>query len=408
MLLFLYVSLALVPRPLLHGATSVHPRAPRRPLPRLAVSDAELVRELCQREHVGRVMLLLRRLSRGYTGGQVQVWRPIFVADAFWKPLDLLVIGLLGGLLPKLASALSSVLGNKVPPEPASVIGTRGRIARALGSTLGVLYVCDSLACAVGRLWPLQAGSAARGAEILSCITISLGAVRVLTYISRRCIGSYFGMDSSDGNLIGRVAVADRTVTWLIWLVAGASCAEVISLEMGIALKSLFALGGLSSIVFALALKETAAEVLAGLIITATEPFLPGDDIECVGTRGRVERFGWYQSRVRLASGDLAFVPNSALAGKQLINHSRRIPASTTHIEASLRLRCAKCLAARGAHRPDAPWPSCAGTAICRGSRRSSRRCGASLQRSRALFADSSRPRTSRSSASARSSSRSR
>jgi len=109
-------------------------------------------------------------------------------------------------------------------------------------------------------------------------------------------------------------------------------------MEFGLRLKSIVAVGSLSSVVFGLACQAPLSNVVQGLIIAVSGPFATGDKIQCSGLTGVVEDFGWYQSVIRTDANDLVTLPNSMLAGKQVVNLSRR---SAKKIATTLRLRYA-------------------------------------------------------------------
>ncbi|WP_349539653.1 mechanosensitive ion channel family protein [Sagittula sp. NFXS13] len=70
---------------------------------------------------------------------------------------------------------------------------------------------------------------------------------------------------------------------------------------------------GLGSIAIGLAFKDIFENFLAGFLILLRKPMRHGDDIECDGISGRVEKITIRDTYVRKRSGELILVPNSHL-----------------------------------------------------------------------------------------------
>eukprot|EP00966_Prymnesium_polylepis_P050706 1174081-Prymnesium_polylepis.1 len=106
---------------------------------------------------------------------------------------------------------------------------------------------------------------------------------------------------------------------------------------MGFQLKSILAVGSLSSVVFGLACQTPLANVVQGVITAVSNPYATGEKIKCAGIGTCVvEDFGWYQSRLRTETNELVTMPNSMLSGRQVTNLSRR---SSVKLSTTLRLR---------------------------------------------------------------------
>lgn len=70
---------------------------------------------------------------------------------------------------------------------------------------------------------------------------------------------------------------------------------------------------GIGSIAIGLAFKDIFENFLAGFLILLRKPMRHGDDIECEGVSGRVERITIRDTYVRQRSGELILLPNSYL-----------------------------------------------------------------------------------------------
>jgi MscS family membrane protein len=81
---------------------------------------------------------------------------------------------------------------------------------------------------------------------------------------------------------------------------------------------------GLGGLAFALAAKDFAANVIAGIIIIFDKPFSMGDWIKCKDLEGIVEDISFRSTKIRTFEKVLITVPNSMLANDPILNFNRR------------------------------------------------------------------------------------
>ena len=94
--------------------------------------------------------------------------------------------------------------------------------------------------------------------------------------------------------------------------------------QMGGDVKSLLAGLGLGGLAFALAARESIANIFGSIVILADRPFRVGDWIEAQGhnIEGTVEEVGFRSTRIRTFSKSLVTVPNSVVANWAINNLS--------------------------------------------------------------------------------------
>ena len=80
---------------------------------------------------------------------------------------------------------------------------------------------------------------------------------------------------------------------------------------------------GLGGLAFALAAKDTAANLFGSLVIFSDKPFDVGDWIQTPSVEGTVESIGIRSTRVRTFAKALIAVPNASLANSPITNWSR-------------------------------------------------------------------------------------
>lgn len=98
----------------------------------------------------------------------------------------------------------------------------------------------------------------------------------------------------------------------------------IISEQWKLPIKTFIASLGIGGVVFALAAKDTAANVVAGVMIIFDKAFSIGDWIECNGIEGEVEDISFRSTKIRTVDKVLITVPNSTLANTSIFNFNRR------------------------------------------------------------------------------------
>ncbi len=120
----------------------------------------------------------------------------------------------------------------------------------------------------------------------------------------------------------------------------------------GVDVNSLIAGLGIGGLAFAMAAKDTVANVFGGASIFADKPFQIGDVITVSGNTGTVEEIGVRTTRIRTFEDTVFILPNAQVADSPLENlsaraHRRRVlTIGLTYDHSAARLREAKALLA--------------------------------------------------------------
>ncbi len=104
----------------------------------------------------------------------------------------------------------------------------------------------------------------------------------------------------------------------------------VVLQNMGVNVFSLLAGLGLGGLAFALAAKDTAANLFGSIMILVDRPFKIGDWVAMDGVEGTVEEIGFRSTRVRTFYNSLITVPNANVANVQIDNLGVRQYRRTT------------------------------------------------------------------------------
>lgn len=94
--------------------------------------------------------------------------------------------------------------------------------------------------------------------------------------------------------------------------------------NMGVNVFSLLAGLGLGGLAFALAAKDTAANLFGSIMILVDRPFNIGDWVVVDGVEGTVEEIGFRSTRVRTFYNSLITIPNANMANSQIDNLGKR------------------------------------------------------------------------------------
>lgn len=92
---------------------------------------------------------------------------------------------------------------------------------------------------------------------------------------------------------------------------------------IGIKATSFIAVLGAAGLAIGMALQGTLQNFAGGVIILLLRPFKAGDYIECGSYKGYVKEIRIFHTIIRPFNGRIIIVPNSELATKSLINHTR-------------------------------------------------------------------------------------
>lgn len=127
------------------------------------------------------------------------------------------------------------------------------------------------------------------------------------------------------GDTQGRIQVVDRLGNAFLAVCATFIILDILNVEMGLALQGVVALGSISTLVFSLAAKDTVANILHGIILSASDRIYEGDSIQLhkSGFSGNVAKLGWLETVLRGNDEVMVTIPNADLLSQRVCNLSR-------------------------------------------------------------------------------------
>jgi small-conductance mechanosensitive channel len=160
----------------------------------------------------------------------------------------------------------------------------------------------------------------------------------VFNFLARAVALSFRSLAKRDANFLRITQPATLFVR-----VVFSFLALIIFLEnLGVSLTAIWTTLGVGSVAIGLALQATLSNLFAGITIMADRPVSPGDHIILsmagFSLEGEVVRIGWRATALRTPTNEVAFVPNSMMAGGVLTNYSLSGPGAAISITVKVNL----------------------------------------------------------------------
>ena len=123
----------------------------------------------------------------------------------------------------------------------------------------------------------------------------------------------------------GRMQIVNRLVNAALFTIAGFIVLNILKLEMGVAMHSIFALGSISTLALGIASQGIFAQILNGLLLVSSDRIYEGDVVRFMGGKleGTIVKLGWMETIIRGSDEIVVSVPNNDLARQQVSNLSR-------------------------------------------------------------------------------------
>jgi small-conductance mechanosensitive channel len=166
---------------------------------------------------------------------------------------------------------------------------------------------------------------------------------------------------SIKGKKLGRIALLDRVLDFVIFLVTLLAVLDKLNVDMSRGLQSVLSAGGIGALVFSLASKDLAEQIVGGFALNAWDAFAPGDKVRLQDkTEGIVLEIGLIETMIQQFDNIVVRIPNSQLTRARVSNLSRvhrsrlkqylrfkyadleKLPAVLEEIKTEIRLSCPK------------------------------------------------------------------
>ena len=159
--------------------------------------------------------------------------------------------------------------------------------------------------------------------KVFAKIVYTVWFVQRISKVKTHWISSLMDV-RGESERVGRIKIVDRLIDGALLVVAAFFLFEVLSVNLGFAGKSFFALGGISTLVMSMALQGTATQLLNGLLLATSDRIYEGDSVRFGnGISGTIVKLGWMETVLRGSDEIMLTVPNADLASQQVSNLSR-------------------------------------------------------------------------------------
>jgi len=168
-------------------------------------------------------------------------------------------------------------------------------------------------------------------------------------------------IQSVAGKTLGRVALFDRLMDFVIFLVTIMTILDQLKIDMSGGLQTILSFGGIGALAFSLASKDLVEQIVGGFAINAWDAFDKGDKIRLGdGTEGIILEIGLLETLIQQFDNIVVRIPNSQLTTARVMNLSRvkksrltqelrfkysdldKLPAVLDEIKQEIRLSCPK------------------------------------------------------------------
>lgn len=123
---------------------------------------------------------------------------------------------------------------------------------------------------------------------------------------------------------MGRLDVLDRLVNGLIVSLVSLVLLDWLSVQMGMAMRGLFAFGSVGTLAFTLASQGLLTQLMSGGFLIFSNKMNVGDYVTFGdNVAGTVTKLGWFDTTLRGADNTVTRIPNAGLASQNISNLSR-------------------------------------------------------------------------------------
>ncbi len=117
-------------------------------------------------------------------------------------------------------------------------------------------------------------------------------------------------------SIAGFIVNAAKVIFYFVAIVIVCDC-------IGIPVTTLIAAFGVAGLALSLAVQDLLSNLLSGIVILLTKPFVDGDVIEIGGKTGTVKRIGVMHTRLRTGDNKIIYIPNHEVSVSNIINYTK-------------------------------------------------------------------------------------
>jgi small-conductance mechanosensitive channel len=233
------------------------------------------------------------------------------VAGALGFGTDPLVEILFNGTHPERTDSDELNFKNSFIYGAASSIGTSAQV-------FGALALVDFAAETLHLNLPIEGDLRDAAPSVVFTIWVALTACTIKRTLFLQAVS---------GNQLGRVGLYNRLINFLVASITVLVVFDELSIDVGMGLQSVLSAGGVGALIFSLASKDLAENIVGGFVVQAWDAFDVGDDVKLGdGTEGTVKSIGLVETEIVGYDNINLRIPNRQLS--QRISNLSRIKRS--------------------------------------------------------------------------------
>ncbi|CAB9502812.1 MscS family protein [Seminavis robusta] len=156
-------------------------------------------------------------------------------------------------------------------------------------------------------------------AAVTPKLTVTIWAAYALGVVKRTLF-----FQKVAGNKLGRVKLYDQLIDFVIITVTVANILDELGMDIGMGFQSVFAASGIGALIFSLASKDLAEQIVGGVILQAWDFAEEGDDVRLGdGTEGTIRKIGLVETEIAGYDNIVIKLPNSQIINQRVSNISR-------------------------------------------------------------------------------------
>jgi len=170
--------------------------------------------------------------------------------------------------------------------------------------------------------------------EAIPTISVTVGIARTFSSIKRTVI-----LQRISGKKLGRTKIYDQFIDFVLTFCTASAILSELQLDdrVGMGFQSLFAVSGVSALVFSLVSKDLAEHVVGGLAVQVWDAFSVGEKITLGnGLSGKVVSIGLVETEIESKNNIVTKIPNSKIVNERVSNISR---ATKSQVVQTLRFK---------------------------------------------------------------------
>lgn len=126
------------------------------------------------------------------------------------------------------------------------------------------------------------------------------------------------------GRKLGRMVLVDRLVDFVVFLIMGTNILEILKLDVSVGLQSVLSAGGIGALMFSLASKDFAENIIGGISLNAWDAVNVGDKVRIGnGIEGTIMEIGLLETIIQGYDDIVTRIPNAQLTRTRISNLSR-------------------------------------------------------------------------------------